>query len=370
MWGRGAQARFDGREGELTLDGEVASAMLGADVTRDIGAVGLMLTLSRGEGSYRGAHAGEVQSTLTGLYPYGRYALSERVAVWGVAGYGEGTLTLQPKGAAAMEGDMRLMMGAVGVRGVVVEAPGAGGVELAVTSDAMAVRTSSDAVAGELAAAEADVTRLRLGLEGTWHGLATGGGGQIVPRLELGVRHDGGDAETGFGADIGAGLAWSHAASGLTAQLDARGLLAHEDGGLRERGLAGSVAWDPRAESDRGPSFTLTHTVGAQASGGVEALLGRETMAEFAGAGGDALGGRRLALRFGYGFGVFDDRFTATPEAGLALSDGQREASLGWRLGTGGDGAVSMELGVEGTRRESADGDAEHALMLRGLMRW
>ena len=46
------------------------------------------------------------------------------------------------------------------------------------------------------------------------------------------------------------------------------------------------------------------------------------------------------------------------------------EASLGWRLGTGGDGAVSMELGVEGTRHESADGDAEHALMLRGLMRW
>ena len=191
-----------------------------------------------------------------------------------------------------------------------------------------------------------------------------------MPRLELGVRHDGGDAETGFGADVGAGLAWSHPASGLTVQLDARGLLAHEDGGLRERGLAGSLGWDPRPESDRGPSLTLTHTVGAQASGGMDALLGRETMAGLAGTGGDALGAHRLALRFGYGFGVFGDRFTSTPQAGLALSDGEREASLGWRLGTGGDGAVSMELGVEGTRRESADGDAENALMLRGLMRW
>ena len=192
-----------------------------------------------------------------------------------------------------------------------------------------------------------------------------------MPRLELGVRHDGGDAETGLGADVGAGLAWSHPASGLSVQLDARGLLAHEDGGLRERGVAGSLGWDPRAESDRGPSLTLTHTVGAQASGGMDALLGRETMAGLAGdAGGDALGAGRLELRFGYGFGVFGDRFTSTPHAGLALSDGQREASLGWRLGTGGDGAVSMELGVEGTRHESADGDAENALMLRGLMRW
>ena len=33
LWGRGAISRFDGREGDLTLDGEVASAMVGADWT-------------------------------------------------------------------------------------------------------------------------------------------------------------------------------------------------------------------------------------------------------------------------------------------------------------------------------------------------
>ena len=51
VWGRGAVSRFDGREGELTLEGEVASAMLGADFTRERGTVGLMVTHSRGEGS-------------------------------------------------------------------------------------------------------------------------------------------------------------------------------------------------------------------------------------------------------------------------------------------------------------------------------
>ena len=59
-----------------TLDGEVTSAMLGADFSRNVGAVGLMLTLSSGEGSYRGEGEGEVESTLTSLYPYGRYALN------------------------------------------------------------------------------------------------------------------------------------------------------------------------------------------------------------------------------------------------------------------------------------------------------
>ena len=102
FWGRGAVTRFDGREGELSVDGEVASAMLGADWTRDRVLAGLMLSHSRGEGGYRdGSGTGEVESTLTALFPYARYALSERVSVWGMAGYGEGTLTLTPRGAGA-----------------------------------------------------------------------------------------------------------------------------------------------------------------------------------------------------------------------------------------------------------------------------
>ena len=98
VWGRGAVSRFDGREGKLTLDGKVTSAMLGADFTSGRGAAGVALAHSRGEGDYRSpSGGGEVASTLTGLYPWGRYEASERVSVWGVAGYGEGTLELTPR---------------------------------------------------------------------------------------------------------------------------------------------------------------------------------------------------------------------------------------------------------------------------------
>ena len=290
LWGRAAVSQFDGRAGELTLDGEVASGLLGADWARGRWTAGLIVSHSRGEGGYRGeGGAGTVSSTLTGLYPWGRHALSERVSVWGVAGYGEGTLTLTPENEdgtaqAAIRTDMDLAMGAVGVRGVAVAAPAHGGVELSVTGDALGVRTTSAKVRG-LAASEADVTRLRLGLEGSWRGLVLGTG-TLEPRLELGARHDGGDAETGFGVDVGGGVLWSDPARGVSAELGGRGLLTHESAGFGERGFAASLVWDPAPASERGPSLTVARTVGESATGGMEALLRPESAAGAGGCGG------------------------------------------------------------------------------------
>ncbi len=381
LWGRAAVSRFDGREDGLTLDGEVASGLLGADWARERSTLGLILSHSRGEGGYRGeAGAGTVSSTLTGLYPWGRHALSERVTVWGVAGYGAGTLTLTPEdddGAprAAIRTDMDLMMGAAGLRGTVVQAPAGGGPELAVKTDALAVRTSSEAVRGSkddarnLAAAQGDVTRLRLGLEGTWRGLAIGTG-TLEPRLEAGVRHDGGDAETGFGLDLGGGLAWSDPGTGIRAEVSGRGLLTHESAGFSQRGIAGSFGWDPAPGTDRGPSLSLTQTMGLSARGGADALLGRTTLEGLAANDeGNELDRRRLELRLGYGFGAFGDRFTSTPELGFGMSEGRRDYSLGWRFARdprpGGIG--SLELSFEARRQESANDNAEpeHSLGIR-----
>ena len=362
LWGRGAVTRFDGREGELTLDGEVTSALLGADFTRGRGAMGLVVAHSEGEGGYRSeAGRGDVESALTGLYPWGRYAVSERLALWGVAGYGAGTLTLTPEGMAPIEADMDLALGAVGGRGVLVEAPPEGGLELAAKSDALLVRTSSEAVSGELAASEADVTRLRLGLQGTWRGLGT-----LVPSFEIGARLDGGDAETGMGADIGAGLAWADPSLGVRGELRARGLLTHAKGGFRERGLAGALAWDPAPSSDLGPSLTLSRSVGAYATGGVEALLRPESAAglEAANDGGDDSGRRRLAAKLGYGLALFGGGWTGVPEVGLATTETGHEAIVGWRLLEARSTGLVFGLDTQGARSESAAGEAEHRLGL------
>ena len=169
-------------------------------------------------------------------------------------------------------------------------------------------------------------------------------GGELEPSLELGMRHDGGDAETGFGADIGAGLGWTDPARGLKAEARARGLLTHEDDGFRERGFSGSVAWQQKPSSDRGATLSLSQTVGGSSSGGGDALFSRNTLDGLAAndidGGGNDLESRRLEAKFGYGFAAFGDRFTWTPEVGIGLSDTGRDFGVGWRL-LGGGGSES-----------------------------
>ena len=363
IWGGGAVSRFAGRDpasaeagGDVAVDGEVASGLLGADWTRGRWTTGLVLTHSRGDGGYRGAGVGAVASTLTGIFPWTRHALGERLSVWGVAGYGGGSLTLEPAEQPKLRTDLDLWMAATGLRGVLLDG-GDAAPTLSAKTDAMILQTSSDAVSGNggnLAAAEAEVTRLRLGLEGS-QPFRLAEGATLTPSVEIGMRHDGGDAETGFGVDIGGGLAWSDTARGIAAVVRARGLLTHEADGFRERGLSGSLSWDPQPASDRGPRASLTQTLGGSASGGMNALLSRDTLAGLA-ANDNGDDRRRLEARFGYGFAAFGDRFTSLPEIALGLSDTGRDYSLGWRLVRGsGFGSGSFALSVETQRREPAN---------------
>ena len=312
-----------------------------------------------------------------------------------MAGYGAGDLTVTPKkpgtdeNGAVIRADLDLRMAAVGLRGTLLD-PGSesgtgggfwGGLTLTGKTDAMVVQTASGqgrgADGGNLEAARATVTRLRLGVEAS-RPLQLGGGTVLTPSLEVGVRHDGGDAETGFGLDLGIGLALSDPERGLQAEMRGRGLLAHESSGFRDLGFSGSFAWEGKPGSDLGAKLGLTQTVGGSSSGGADALFSRTTMDGLAaspdpgspgsgsGAGGagdsdDDLMSRRLELRFSYGLPAFGSRFTWTPEVGASLSDTGRDYSLGWRLvrGGSGDDGGSFEISFEARRSESANDDTQ-----------
>ena len=416
FWGRGVVTSFDGREGGLTLDGEVATGMFGADWTRGRWTTGLILSHSSGEGGYSdgsgspgsgspgsgsgaggadtgAGSGGSVEATLTGLFPWARHALSDRLEAWGVAGYGAGELTVTPKkpgtdeDGAVIRADLDLRMAAAGLRGTLLDpgsgSPGSGfgaggagggfwsGLTLTGKTDAMVVQTASGqgqgSDGGNLEAARATVTRLRLGVEAS-RPVLFDGGATLTPSLEVGVRHDGGDAETGFGLDLGIGLALSDPERGLQAEMRGRGLLAHESEGFRDLGFSGSLAWEGKPGSDLGAKLGLTQTVGGSSSGGADALLSRTTMDGLAAndpgsgdVGNDDLSSRRLELRFGYGLPAFGGRFTWTPEAYIGLSDTGRDYSLGWRLvrGGSGDGGGSFEISFEARRSESANDDTQ-----------
>ena len=89
-WGRMAVSGFDGREDDLTLDGEVTTGMLGADFAAEGWKAGLVVSRSEGDGGYDSPEdRGEVSSTLNALHPWGSLRVSERPSLWAAAGYGE-----------------------------------------------------------------------------------------------------------------------------------------------------------------------------------------------------------------------------------------------------------------------------------------
>jgi len=272
---------------------------------------------------------------------------------------------LKPDGGATIQADTDLKMASAGVRGVLRAGAGSGP-ELALVSDGLYLRTESDAVGDRLAGTSAELTRLRLGLEGRWQ-VALASGAHLNPSLALGLRHDGGDAETGFGADLAAGLAWSDPPRGLTASVRARGLLTHEDSGFRERGLSASLAWDPHPASATGWSMTLEQTLGAVGTGGLEALLRPESASHLAADDerGPAPRRRRLEATLGYGVLHARGRLVGTPHAALALSDTAREIRLGWRLDLVRRKAVDFGLELHGARQETLDDDRPPAYLLR-----
>ena len=400
LWGRGALTSFDGREGDLTVDGEVSTGFLGADWASEQWTAGLALGHSRGSGGYREGGvcgdndhcAGDIEAMLNGLYPYAGIELTERLSVWAVAGYGTGEVTVTPqtpegRNRTPMSADLTLSMGAAGLRNEVFRAESDGGFDLAVKGDARFARTSSEAVrtpargpgqasSGNLEAADADVWLVQVGIEGSRR-FALGrveDGASVTPSFELGVRRDGGDAETGFGADFGGGVAFADARHGLSFDTQARGLIAHEADGFREWGAAISFGWDAQPSSDRGFSVSLRQSWGASSSGGMDALLSRETLAGLAAGdnGASTEAASRLEAELGYGLPVFGGAFTGTPHVGIALADTGRDYRLGWRLTAARRDALGFALDLEGTRSESAGGDEspEHAVMLRGSLRW
>ena len=365
VWGRGGFSRFDGHLGSFALDGDVTTATLGADFAKGPWLTGLALSHSRGVGSHGREQGGDdIEATLTGLYPYAGYKVTDRFSILGVGGFGDGSLTLTPPGHRGIETSIDLAMLAVAARGALLEA--ANGLHLALAAEGFWVRATSEAVSGLLAADEA-VTRVRLGLESSYPRVLINGS-MLTPKMELGLRHDGGDAETGWGVDVSGGLLWSAPARGVHLELEARSLIGHQAAGFRDWSLSGLVRYDPNPLSDRGLTASLRSSVGSAPLDGAGTLLDGQILAELASA-GNTHGGRLLA-EVAYGFPILGGRFTGAPWAGAGVLESGRDYRLGYRISPARSSGADVALGIEGVRRENGAAETEHALAVRLEMHW
>ena len=255
------------------------------------------------------------------------------------------TLEITPESGAALEADLRNSMAAAGARAVLM---GAGGLEIALRSDFLWTETSSDGTAA-LAEAVGTASRGRLMLEGA--GQIQGLGGVVRPKVEGGVRYDGGDAETGQGFEVGGGLDWARGS--LTLQVNGRMLVAHADESYEEWGYSGSLVYEPGADG-LGLQMRVGSSAGAAASG-IRNLWALENASGLV-RGGAVPFAQRFDAEVGYGLG------RGTLWYPYFVADDSGQTRYGLKLSSGRTIGVGLEFG----RRKSVDLGPQDAMLLRG----
>ena len=270
-------------------------------------------TWSDGTLAYRdGDQTGDLTLALGSVLPYVQWQPTAQVRVWGLGGVGVGELTVDT-GEEQAATDMDLRLAALGVTYDL----GAGDWgRWAVKADALTVAVDAKATA-RLPAATGEAQRVRLAVRGSRQWAAW------TPSIEVGVRVDDGDAGRGGGVEVGGGLRYVNAAVGLTAETQARVVVAHEADGFREWGAGAAVRYDPGVPG-AGLQVELTPQWGTTSSG-VETLWSQQQMGPGLPFGAPSAAGRVVAeVRY---VGAWLTPFTAVDLAGT----GQR-VGLGARL--------------------------------------
>ena len=361
-WGAG-EYHYLGEPGSTVLDwnGNMVSAHVGVDgrVGSDILA-GLAASYSSGTFDFTdrtGASpvTGTYATTMTSVNPYMAWFSGDRGnAVWGSAGYGWGDIEVDDEREALRTSPVRTFSGAAGGSYQLLESRGIGGIRVKAEGWAGQVMVDGGERVDSVTLA---MQRGKLALEWT-RGFRSAAGHEVAIMLEGGMRYDNGDGVNGTSGEVGGGLRYTNAGVGVTAEGRGRLVVSAREG-YEEWGLGGMLLLDP-ATRGQGLSIRLAPSYGDAASG-VNQLWERGV----SGAVRDHDMGPTANLDGEVAYGVAG--FQGTPYSGFYVAEsGTRAFSSGLRydLGSG------LGLRIEGTRRESALGAAEHSVGIRGRVRF
>ena len=366
LWGSGEYRDLSGKSGTLDWDGELVGVHLGVDARpREDLLAGVAVswlssdldyedgTAAAGGGLGEGIHSVE----LTSVHPYLGWRAGEGLDVWATAGYGEGELEVTPAGRERRTSDLDMRTVGAGGSGVLLER----GVSTVRLKGEVMHSTLEVDDSVHVEGVEVEAMRVRMTVEaGQTHTLADGG--VLEPSLEVGVRHDGGDGETGNGAELGGSVSYRHPSGRITAEGRVYALVAGHDGEHEEWGIEGHLGVSPGA-GGRGLSLSVRPGYGDSGEGGIGRLW-RQEVSEV----GDTRAvddEARLETRLGYGLFLPGYTGVFTPYTGMTVG-----AAEGYRIGVSWKAGSRFDLDLVGERRESGAGPAEHALVLRGEVRF
>ncbi|MYF15633.1 MAG: hypothetical protein F4228_13125, partial [Acidobacteria bacterium] len=324
LWAEGSAQSFRGDPAGADYDGGLRALTVGADARIGSSALlGVSLMRSDGDLDYsRQSARGSMGHGMNSVHPYLFLQPSPGIGLWAMAGYGTGDVRDDDR-----HGDtgasLRMLSG-----GVKVPLARSGAFGLALGGDAFAVGMSAEDGRREGAA-----SRARAMLEASW----TVGGLKLA--TQAGARYDGGDADTGGGAETGASV--GYAGRGL--DLDLRGRLAFGSGSHREWGAALRLAFDP---GTRGEGFRLVVSPRhGHDKNGIHGLMDARTLRMMTPTAGRDW---RLDAEAGYGF--------KNPGGGGALDGYTRLSADGrnrsWSFGSRYGVSRTLRLGIEGSRNQ------------------
>ena len=364
FWGSGEYRDFSGESDDLDWDGDLTGFQLGLDARlRDNLLVGVAVSMLETDVDYEDDTGilgkGDYELDMTSAHPYIGWRSGE-LDFWATVGYGTGDLEIKPDTGSSTpitdDFDVNLLTVGGGGSGMLWQD---GTTTLRLKGE---VSQTTLEVEGEtFAEQEIDATSIRIAVEAT-RSRRLAGGGIFEPSVEVAARHDGGDGETGGGAEVGGALRYRNPATGLTADGRIRALMG-QGGNYEEWGISGTVRVAPGTDG-QGLSFSLSPGYGDSGSG-IQELWRHGLTADDAATTDDYA--MKLDARVGYGFG-----FTLNQHHGILTpySELTQGTTDSYRMGLNWAAGTRFDLTLLGERREPNTNPAEHAVLLKGEVRF
>ena len=349
VWGHADRQSFEG----TGYDGGLTSIYVGADA--DFGErwlAGFAVSHSVGEAGYEFMSAqargvGEIETGMLSIFPYVRWSLDDDAEAWAIVGFGWGDVD-HDRSATRQQGtaDVSMWMSSFGGRRTLASADAW---DLSLLGDASVLDLQTDGGVGIINDMAARVSRLRAGLE-AGRNVALGGGGLLTWFGRVAARHDGGDGETGGGAELTGGFRFASSGRfGLEAK--ARMLAMHGADDYEESGFSVSAFAKPGPEGE-GLSFSLSSHAGSGMG-----VVGESLVDGYDQPGVDAWRGRdQWAVDARLGYTILNHRLSGllTPFAEVDVADRSGHTMLGLALD------LSGRRGLDRFRVEFAGGRGHH----------
>ena len=375
LWGRASSGRFSGEpSADLSSDGDVVTGYLGLDAKVGERLIaGVALAHSDGEMAYGISNfSGELDVSLTSVLPYMHFQLNEKLEIWSMVGIGWGDGAFQDAvqvGHTALHDtrgklDLGFSMAAVGANRALATWRN---VDLELKSDAFVMLMDGESNGNE---AQPDVKARSQGIRLTLAGhreLMASEHERLGVNLEFGGRWDGGDAQTGWGTEIGGGLDYRNACLGLEVAVQAQYLLVHRARSFEDKGVNVTLTFDPGVRG-QGLSLALRPGWGAY-SDGMGALWNNEALLLQGGPAPHTAPGaasERLDFELGYGFSLRED--TGLLRLQGAVSD-QGLGQRGYRFGGSLDLSERTRARLVLSRQEGL-GTPSHGLLIEWQHVW